>query len=70
MMHDWPGMWGYGFGHWIFFILAAAAILYPLGRILGRLGVSPFWSILVFIPFFNLVGLWVLAFIDWPKDAR
>ena len=43
-------MTGYGFGHWFFFVVMVAVILYPMGRILNRLGLSPFWSLLTFIP--------------------
>ena len=71
MMTDswmWMTGYGYGFGHWIFFALMVALILYPVGRILNRLGLSPFWSLLIFIPFVNLISLWVLAFSDWPVD--
>jgi hypothetical protein len=66
MMYDWGGATGYGVGHWVVFLVMAALVIYPLGRILGRLGLSPFWSILAFVPLFNLIGLWVLAFVDWP----
>ena len=71
MMTDswmWMTGYGYGFGHWIFFALMVALILYPVGRILNRLGLSPFWSLLIFIPLVNLISLWVLAFSDWPVD--
>lgn len=66
MMGDWTGMAGYGVIHWIVFVLVVAAILYPIGRILGRIGFSPFWSILAFIPLVNLIALWILALSDWP----
>ena len=39
----------------------AAAILYPIGLILKRLGFSPFWSVLALVPGINLIALWVLA---------
>jgi hypothetical protein len=66
MMH-WPEMWGYGFAHWLFFIVVVVIIVYPIGRILRRLGFSPFWSVLVFVPLVNLVSLWILAFSDWQS---
>jgi hypothetical protein len=47
----------------------AVLVVYPVGRILGRIGFSPFWSIMAFIPVLNLVALWVLALVDWPKRA-
>lgn len=69
MMHDWGVMGGYGFGNWIGFAVAIAVLLYPIGRILRRLGLSPFWSVFAIIPLLNLIGLWVLAFTDWPRDG-
>lgn len=68
MMDDWVAMGGYGLGHWLLFALIVALIIYPIGRILGRIGLSPFWSVLAFIPFINLISLWVLAFSRWPRD--
>jgi hypothetical protein len=47
----------------------AVVLLYPIGRILMRIGLSPFWAILVLVPFFNLIGLWVLAFVEWPRQG-
>ncbi|HEX2727629.1 MAG TPA: hypothetical protein VHN20_17530 [Beijerinckiaceae bacterium] len=60
---------GYSVWHWIFFALGVALVVYPTGRILARLGFSPLWAVVVFIPFFNVLGLWVLAFAEWPRDA-
>ena len=62
-------MVGYGFSHWLIFVVMATLILYPLGRILGRVGLSPFWSVLALIPFLNLIGLWVFAFTEWPRSG-
>jgi hypothetical protein len=69
MMTGWTDMMGYGAGHWIFFAVMVAIVLYPIGRILGRLGFSPFWSVVVLIPLANLIGLWILALIAWPGDT-
>jgi hypothetical protein len=68
-MDDWTMMSGYGAGHLIIFAIMIAVLIYPIGRILGRLGFSPFWSVVAFIPLFNLIGLWVLAFVDWPEKG-
>ncbi|SAL02663.1 membrane protein [Caballeronia arationis] len=68
-MYNWTSMAGYGLGHWIFYAVMVLVLLYPLGRILTRIGLSPFWSILALVPILNLIGLWLLAFIDWP-DRR
>jgi hypothetical protein len=60
-------MGDYGIAHWLLFTVVVVAIVYPIGRILHRLGFSPFWSVLAFIPLVNLLSLWVLAFSDWPS---
>ena len=62
-------MVGYGVSHWLMFVIMAVLILYPVGRILGRIGLSPFWSVVALIPFLNLIGLWVLAFTEWPRGG-
>jgi len=65
MMDNWMSMTSFGLAHWIFFVGMVALVLYPIGRILGRVGFSPFWSLLVFVPIVNLIALWVFAFSDW-----
>ncbi|MDE2227769.1 MAG: hypothetical protein KGL11_01850 [Alphaproteobacteria bacterium] len=69
MMGYWPDMAGYGFGHWLVFIVFIVVFIYPIGRILGRIGLSPLWSILAFIPIVNLIALWILAFAEWPQSG-
>ena len=70
MIQGWMMMGGSGAGHWVFFAIMAVLLLYPIGRILSRLGLSPFWSVLAFIPIVNLIALWLLAWIDWPAAGR
>ena len=69
MMYGWSDTMVFGPLHWLFFIALVAAVLYPIGRILNRIGLSPFWSVLVFVPLVNLIALWVLASIDWPEQT-
>jgi energy-coupling factor transporter transmembrane protein EcfT len=38
----------------------------PTGIILKRLGYSEWWALLVFVPGGVLIGLWVLAYANWP----
>jgi hypothetical protein len=52
---------------WLWFILTIGILIYPVGRVLNRIGFSPLWAILAFIPFVNLVALWALALADWPE---
>lgn len=69
MMDSWMGFGlGYGIAHWVIFAALVAVALYPVGRILNRIGFSPLWSVVVLFPFVNLLGLWVLAFCNWPRD--
>lgn len=70
MMHDWITPVLYGPFHWLVFAVIVALIAYPIGRILRRIGISPFWSLLVFVPVLNMLGLWILALADWPKDVN
>lgn len=70
MMGNWTDMAGYGPGHWLLFAAMIAVFLYPIGRILGRVGLSPFWSILAVIPLVNLIALWLFAFVEWPERQR
>ncbi len=56
-------MWmgGWGVTHWVMMIALLALILYPVGLILRRLGYSPLWAALAFVPVVNLIGLWIVA---------
>ncbi len=56
--------------HWIVFAVFAALTLYPIGRILNRIGFSPFWSLIAFVPLANLLGLWIVALAAWPRDRE
>jgi len=53
--------------HW----LAIVGLFYvifgiPFARILRRVGLSRWWSVLTIIPMINLIGLWTLAYMRWP----
>ena len=38
----------------------------PIVRIVQRTGHSGWWVLLAFIPFGNIIGLWLLGFGRWP----
>jgi hypothetical protein len=61
---------GFGPWHWLTFVLFVALILYPVGRILARLGFSPLLSVFALVPIVNLAMLWVLAFARWDRVRR
>ncbi len=69
-MMNWAGMSGFGLAHWLLFVLMVAVVLYPIGRILSRMGISSFWSVLAVVPFVNLIALWILAFANWPRRGE
>jgi len=52
--------------------LAVMTIVFavPGAIILRRLGFSRWWVILAMLPYVNIVGLWVLAFVRWPALDR
>ncbi len=41
----------------------------PAGMILKRLGFSSWWALMCFVPVLALIGLWLLAFVKWPRDS-
>ena len=47
-------------------VIAFIIVGIPTGIILKRLGYSEWWSLVIFIPGGALVGLWVLAYANWP----
>lgn len=67
MMYGYDGMTIMNFGahQWLILVVTVGLILYPIGRILGRIGLSPYWSVLALFPVINLIGLWILAFATW-----
>ena len=42
----------------------------PVANILHRAGRSRWWTIVAFVPFVNLIGLWLFAFTRWPNIPR
>jgi len=56
--------------HWIMFALFAVIFLYPISVILRRIGYSPFWALLAIFPLLNFIGLWFVAFSQWPSESK
>ena len=48
-------------------VLAILAII-PSVMILRRLGYSGWWAILAAVSPINIIGLWVLAMVQWPIE--
>jgi hypothetical protein len=61
-------MSGLSIWHWIVVLLYVSILVIPIARILRRIGMSGWWSVIAIIPLLNLIGLWILAFVSWPRD--
>ncbi len=55
---------------WLFVIFLIVVLSIPISRILTRIGYSKWWTIVYFIPFINIVGIWILAYSRWPAVDR
>ena len=42
----------------------------PTARILGRVGLSKWWTIAFLVPFLNILALWTFAYARWPVIDR
>jgi hypothetical protein len=56
---------GFSLWHWLILLLIELLWVTPLWRLLRRIGYSPAWALIAFIPPLWLVLLWVLAFAQW-----
>lgn len=59
--------------HWgviAFIVIVYLGLAYLVARILGRLGFSRWWGLISLIPYLNIVGLCVLAYVKWPIERR
>ncbi len=53
--------------HWIIALIWIVGFGVPIAKILGRLGISKWFTLLAFVPVLNIVALWVLANVKWPS---
>lgn len=54
-----------GLGGLISILIAAALIAYPFSRILPRVGLNPWISLVAIIPIGAIVLLWIVALRPW-----
>ena len=52
------GVFGIGF---------ALLLIWPMARVLKRIGFSPWLSLVTVIPLGNVILLWVMAYSDWKN---
>ena len=53
----------------MFVAIMAALLFWPTIRILKRLGLTPWMSLLLIVPVGNLLLLWIVAYSDW-RDVQ
>jgi len=51
-------------------ILLIVLLGFPIARVIHRSGHSRWWTVVAFLPFLNLIGLWVFAFVRWPTTEK
>ena len=55
---------------WLIAVIVELGILavyfVAMTRILNRMGFSGWWSLLIFVPIGNIIGLWQLSKARWP----
>ena len=49
-------------------LIAAALLAYPFSRILPRVGLNPWLSLVAIIPIGAVVLLWIVALRPWKED--
>ena len=54
----------FGIGYVLFIALV---VVLPIGKILQRIGFSPMFALLLFIPVVNIIFLYTIAFRSWPR---
>lgn len=55
---------------WAGHLIVGVLLTYSMGLggwVLVRAGRSPLWVLLMLVPYLNLLGIWVLAYIRWPR---
>ncbi len=45
----------------------ALVVVLPIGKVLQRIGFSPLFALLLFIPLINIIFLYAIAFRRWPN---
>jgi len=56
--------------HFLIVILMLATLVVPVVKIIQKAGYSGWWTLLWFVPFANIIMLWVFALADWPNLAK
>jgi hypothetical protein len=58
--------WWYALVLWLLLALG----LWMTARVLIRAGYAPWWALLLLVPLFYIIGIWIFAFARWPRIDR
>jgi len=67
-------LYAYGFDNWAFWQqyllrgLLISLLLVASAVAATRAGRSPYWALLMIVPYGAVVALWLFAFTAWPKE--
>lgn len=50
--------------------LFGAYLVLTAGMIAGRAGRAPFWGLLMLVPWVQIIAIWALALIKWPRIQK
>ena len=56
--------------HWLIMLIFGIVFVFPVWRIAVKAGYSGAWSLLLFLPLFNVIILWIFAFSTWPVEKK
>lgn len=59
-----------GMNHGLFFLPFLVIFVIPAWRIVSKAGYNGAFSLLLLVPFVNVIALWVFAFAEWPAQGR
>ena len=60
----------YSSSHWLVGFIGFLAFVIPAVKILHKAGYSGWWLLTAFVPFLNVIMLWIFAFARWPIEER
>lgn len=61
-------MGSFSIWHWLALAIYAVVFGVPAWQIFKRMGYHPAVSLVMWIPLINIVALWAVAFMKWPRD--
>ena len=63
-------MFGLGFPEFIIIVVIGVVIVVPNWKIFSKAGFSGWWSLLMIVPFINILLEYYLAFAEWPLQRE